>query len=40
MSYGRGTMFEVMSEEVEGVTQAGMARFPFKLPTGVMRGGG
>jgi hypothetical protein len=38
MSYGRGTMFEVMTEEVEGVTQGAMARLPFKLPTGAMRG--
>ena len=27
-----------MTEEGEGVTQAGMVRFAFKLPTGVMRG--
>ena len=38
MSYGRGTLFEVMTEEVDGVTQAGMVRLPFKFPTGVMRG--
>jgi len=38
MSYGKGTLFEVMTEEVEGVTQAGMVRLPFKFPTGVMRG--
>jgi len=38
MSYGRGTLFEVMSEEVDGVTQAGMVRFPFKFNTGIMRG--
>ncbi len=38
MSHGRGTFFEVMTEEVEGVTQAAMIRLPFKLATGVMRG--
>ena len=38
MSYGRGTLFHVMTEEVGGVTQAGMVRFPFKTPTGLMRG--
>ena len=38
MSYGKGTLFEVMTEEIDGVTQAGMVRFPFKFPTGVMRG--
>jgi hypothetical protein len=38
MSYGHCTLFSVMQEEVDGVTQAGMVRFPFKFPTGVMRG--
>jgi hypothetical protein len=38
MSYGHCALFSVMLEEVDGVTQAGMARFPFKFPTGVMRG--
>jgi hypothetical protein len=38
MSYGHCTLFSVMMEEVDGVTQAGMVRFPFKFPTGVMRG--
>ncbi|HMJ90834.1 MAG TPA: hypothetical protein VK530_13520, partial [Candidatus Acidoferrum sp.] len=38
MSYGRGTVFSVMLDEVEGVTQAAMVRLPFKLATGVMRG--
>ncbi|HXI53099.1 MAG TPA: hypothetical protein VNH84_16400, partial [Candidatus Saccharimonadales bacterium] len=37
-SYGRGTLFHVMMEEVEGVTQAAMVRFPLKFPTGLMRG--
>ncbi|HYV31403.1 MAG TPA: hypothetical protein VEO53_09895, partial [Candidatus Binatia bacterium] len=38
MSYGRGTLFHVMTEEVDGVTQAGMVRFPLKFQTGFMRG--
>lgn len=38
MSYGKGTVFSVMTEEVEGVTQAAMVRFPMKFRTGVMRG--
>jgi len=38
MSYGRGTLFHVMTEKVDGVTQAGMAKFPLKFQTGLMRG--
>jgi hypothetical protein len=38
MSYGRGTLFHVMLQEVNGVTQAAMARFPFKFNTGISRG--
>jgi hypothetical protein len=38
MSYGRGTLFVVMPEEIEGVTQAAMVRFPLKFQTGLMRG--
>jgi len=38
MSYGRGTLFHVMTEEVGGVTQAGMVKFPLKFQTGLMRG--
>jgi len=38
MSYGRGTLFHVMTEEVEGVTQAAMVKFPLKFQTGLMRG--
>jgi hypothetical protein len=38
MSYGRGTLFGVMTEEVDGVMQAAMVRFPMKFPTGIMRG--
>ncbi len=37
-SYGRGTLFAVLSETVEGQTQAGMVRFPLKFATGIMRG--
>jgi hypothetical protein len=38
MSYGRGTLFEVMTEEVDGLTQGAMVRLPMKFPTGIMRG--
>ena len=38
MSYGKCTLFNVMSEVVDGVTQAGMVQFPFKFLSGVMRG--
>jgi hypothetical protein len=38
MSYGRGTLFHVMTEEVDGITQAGMVKFPLKFQTGLMRG--
>jgi glucose/arabinose dehydrogenase len=38
MSYGRGTLFEVLMEEIDGVTQAGMVKFPLKFRTGLMRG--
>lgn len=38
MSYGRGTLFHVMTEEVDGVTQAAMVKFPLKFQTGLMRG--
>ncbi len=38
MSYGRGTLFEVMLDEVDGVTQASMVRLPLKFQTGLSRG--
>lgn len=38
MSYGRGTLFHVLTESVDGTTQAGMVRFPLKFQTGLMRG--
>jgi glucose/arabinose dehydrogenase len=37
-SYGKGKLFHVMTEEIDGVTQAGMVRFPLKFLTGIMRG--
>ncbi|MFA6545606.1 MAG: DUF6797 domain-containing protein [Limisphaerales bacterium] len=38
MSYGKGTLFSVMPEEVDGVVQAGMVQLPLKFPSGTMRG--
>jgi glucose/arabinose dehydrogenase len=37
-SYGMGTLFHVMTEEVDGQVQAGMTPFPLKFPSGTMRG--
>ena len=37
-SYGRGTLFAVLPEMVDGEMQAGMVRFPIKFSTGIMRG--
>ena len=37
-SYGRGTLFAVLPETVDGEMQAGMVRFPIKFATGIMRG--
>ena len=36
-SYGKGTLFLVMQEEVEGQIQAAMTQFPLKFNTGIMR---
>jgi len=36
-SYGKGTLFHVMTEDVDGVTQGAMVRFPLKFDTGLMR---
>jgi hypothetical protein len=36
-SYGKCTVFNVMTEEVEGVTQAAMWQFPLKFNSGIMR---
>ena len=38
MSYGKCTLFDVMAEEVDGVMQGGMAQFPLRFFSGVMRG--
>ncbi len=38
MSYGKGTLFHVMPEHVDGADQAGMVQFPLKFPSGTMRG--
>jgi hypothetical protein len=38
MSYGKGTLFYVMNEEVDGVMQGGMVQMPLKFRTGLMRG--
>jgi hypothetical protein len=37
-SYGKGTLFYTMLEEIEDVTQAAMVRLLPRFPTGVMRG--
>ena len=36
-SYGKCTLFHVMTEEVEGVMQAGLVQFPLKFNSGLMR---
>jgi hypothetical protein len=36
-SYGRGTLFLVMTEEVQGVKQGGVVQFPLKFDSGIMR---
>lgn len=38
VSYGMGRMFLVLKEEVDGVMQGGLTRFPLEFDTGVMRG--
>jgi len=37
VSYGRGTLFDVTHETVDGEVQGAMTQFPFKFHTGVMR---
>ncbi|PAW82444.1 MAG: hypothetical protein B9S33_15175 [Pedosphaera sp. Tous-C6FEB] len=37
MSYGKGTLFSVMTQEVDGTVQAGMVQFPLKFTSGTMR---
>ena len=36
-SYGMAALLHVMTEEVDGITQGGVYRFPFRFATGVMR---
>jgi hypothetical protein len=36
-SYGRGTLFLVLMEEVDGVKQGGTVRFPLKFDSGIQR---
>ncbi|HWE02327.1 MAG TPA: DUF6797 domain-containing protein [Tepidisphaeraceae bacterium] len=36
-SYGAAALLHVMTEEVDGVTQGAVYRFPFRFATGVMR---
>jgi hypothetical protein len=36
-SYGRGTLFLVMTEDMEGVKQGGLVQFPLKFDSGIMR---
>jgi hypothetical protein len=38
MSYGKCTLFEVMTDKVDGVRQAAMVQLPLKFKTGIMRG--
>ncbi len=38
MSYGKSTLFNVLHETVDGVTQGGLVRFPIKFSSGIMRG--
>ena len=38
MSYGKCALFNVAWETVDGVAQGGLVRFPFKFPSGIMRG--
>ena len=37
ISYGMGQMFHVMYEEIDGVVQGGVVRFPLEFDTGVTR---
>ena len=36
-SYGRGTLFLVLMEDVDGVRQGGVVQFPLKFDSGIMR---
>lgn len=37
LSYGQASLYEVMMEEVGGVTQGGVTKVPLKFATGIMR---
>ncbi len=37
-SYGKGTLFEVLMETVDGQAQGGAVQFPLRFNTGIMRG--
>jgi len=37
LSYGKCSLFHVLQEEVDGVHQGGIVRFPLKFDTGIMR---
>ncbi|HET6252073.1 MAG TPA: DUF6797 domain-containing protein [Tepidisphaeraceae bacterium] len=36
-SYGAAALLHVMTEDVDGITQGGVYRFPFKFASGIMR---
>jgi hypothetical protein len=38
LSYGKCALFHVVKEEVEGVMQGGVVRFPLSFESGIMRG--
>ncbi len=37
-SYGKSSMFKAMFEEVDGIMQGGVVRFPLNFESGIMRG--
>ena len=37
-SYGKCALFQVLKEEVQGVMQGGVVKFPLKFDSGIMRG--
>jgi mono/diheme cytochrome c family protein len=38
LSYGQASLYEVMTQEVNGVVQGGVTKVPLKFATGLMRG--
>jgi len=38
LSYGKSSLFVVLQERVNGIPQGGVAKFPLRFATGVMRG--